>query len=138
MAATISYFGRFPTVIFMQATDEFDGTTLQASAPVITPGLYTFAPQSGGGVFNFHTDPIEVKQIAFAGGGTLTVSKVVGAPGSPVMTSVVEIITGTAPVNFSNLYVSPGEYLKFVSSGSTSPQVTIVSQMAEHSSDGGG
>lgn len=136
MAPTVKYFGRFPSVIFMQAVDEFDGTTLQGSVPTITPGLYTFAPQSGGGVFNFHEDPIEVKQICYSGGGTLTVTKVVGTPSSPIASSVVATITGPAPVSFSNIYLSPGEYLKMVSSGGTTPTISVTSQMAEHSSDG--
>lgn len=139
IAPTIKYFGRFPTVILMQATGDFDGTTLQAVAPVITPGLYTFAAQAGGGVFNFHEDPIEVKQIAYSGGGTLTVTKVVGVPGTAVQSSVIASITGSGvTVSLSNIFVSPGEYLKFVSSGGTAAKVSVTSQLAAHSSDGAG
>lgn len=136
--ATIKYFGRFPTTILMQSSSQLDGATLQAADPVITPGLYSFAAQAGGGVFAFHDEPIEIKQVAYSGGGTLTVTKVVGTPGSPIMSSVVESITGSTPVSFSNLFLSPGEFLKFSSSGGTNPQISVTSQLAAHSSDGAG
>ena len=138
IAPTIKYFGRFSSVIVMQSSSSFDGTTLQGSDPVITPGTYVFPAQAGGGVFNLHEDPIEVKQIAYAGGGTLTVTKVVGTLASPVMSSVVEVITGATPVNFSNLFLSPGELLQFTSSGGSSPKISVTSQLAAHSSDGAG
>jgi hypothetical protein len=137
MAATVQYFGRFPTVIVMQSSSQFDGTTAQSAAPVISPGVYTFPAQAGGGLYAFHQDPVEIKQIACSGGGTVTVTKVVGTPGStPVMSSAIGSITGAIPANFTNLFLAPGEYLQFTSSGSTTPKVSITGQLANASSDG--
>jgi hypothetical protein len=138
VAATIKYFGRFPSVIMMQASDEFDGTTPQGSLPVISPGMYVFPAQSGGGVYNFHEGPVEIKQIAYAGGGTLTVTKVVtDGNGTTLMSSVVETITSPTPANFSNLYLQRNEHLALVSSGGTNPKVTITGHEAAYIADGG-
>jgi hypothetical protein len=147
-APTIVYFGRFPSVVVMQSTTNFDGTTPQSSPPVLSPGIYTFPPQAGGGVYAFHQGSpgfynstqmqIEVKQVAYAGGGTLTITKVVGIAGqTPVMSSVVEVITSADPVNLSDLFLAPGEYLTFVSSGATNPQISITAHRAAYISDGG-
>lgn len=138
VAATIKYFGRFPSVIVMQASDEFDGTTPQSSLPVITPGMYVFPAQSGGGVYNFHEGPIEVKQIAYSGGGTLTVTKVVvDSSNATIMSSVVESITGTVPVAFNNLFLARNEHLAFSSSGGTTPKISITGHEAAYIADGG-
>ena len=136
IAATIKYFGRFPTTIVLQSSSNFDGSA-QTGAPVITPGLYVFPVQAAGGLFAYHEDPIEIKQIAYAGSGTLTVTKVVGNPGGPtIMTSVVETVSGATPIILSNFFLSPGEYLTFSTSGGGTKQVSVTSHMASYAADG--
>jgi hypothetical protein len=137
ISPTVKYFGRFPTVIVMQSSSQFDGSSPQGSPAVISPGVYTFPAQAGGGVYAFHETPVEVKQIAFAGGGTLTVTKVIGVfGGATVASSVIAVITGATPVDLTQFFLSPGEYLTMVSSGGSNPVVSITAHEAAYSSDG--
>lgn len=134
VAATIKYFGRLPTTILMQTTDAFNGA-VQAATPTITPGLYTFAPQAGGGLFAFHDEPVEIKQISYEGSGNLTVTKFIGPVASPVTSSVIMTIASGTPVNFTNVCLSAGEFLKFTNSGAG--KVAVTSHCATYASDGG-
>jgi hypothetical protein len=137
VAATVKYFGRFPTTIVLQSSGQFVGSAAPTSQAVITPGLYVFPADADSGVYAFHEDPVEVKQIAFSGGGTLTVTKVVGVfGGATTMSSVIAVITGATPVDLTNFFLSPGEYLTFASSGSTAPKISITGHLAAYISDG--
>jgi hypothetical protein len=162
----IQYFGRFPTDIVMQSTNSFNGGA-QTSLPTLSPGQYTFPAQAGGGLYWFHTEPVEVKQIAYSGAGTLTVKKVVTVPvasgvaqSSPpnlgigpanssqttqtitntVLTSTtVATLTAAAPVFTGCIYLSTNEYLTMSSTGdSGSPTVAVTAHQAEYAADGGG
>src|SRR5574343_287308 len=107
MAATISYFGRFPTTIVFRSSSNFDGLA-QTGTPVITPGIYTFPAQAGGGLYAFHNIPIEVKQISYSGGGSCVVTKVTGpVGGSPIQQTVVATLTTGAPTELTNFYLTP-------------------------------
>lgn len=159
----IAYFGRFPTDIIMQTNSSFNGTA-QLAPPVLSPGQYTFPVQAGGGLYNFHTAPIEVKQIAYSGTGTLTVTKVlttksfstaqgttypyvgpavegqaVVTPTTTVLSStVVATLSSSTPVFTGCILLSPNEYLSMSSTGgSGSPTVAVTAHLAEYRSDGG-
>jgi hypothetical protein len=137
VAATIKYFGRQPTTIVMQSSNAFDGTA-QTGTPTISPGLYLFPVQAGGGLYNLHEETIEIKQVTFDGGGTLTVTKVVGNPASPTTSTVVATLASNGQnlmANTTNIYLTPGEALKFTG-GSSNPKVCITASLADHSSDG--
>lgn len=125
IAATISYFGQFPTTIILRSSTDFDGTTAQSSDPVITPGLYTFPVQAGGGVYNFHTEGIEVQNITYAGGGTLSIYKVMAG-----ISALIKTITAQGE-SFDNTVLNAGESLKFVSSGATNPIVAITANASQ-------
>jgi hypothetical protein len=128
IAPTIAYFGRQPTTIVLQSSDQFNGTA-QTGTPTITPGVYTFAPQSGGGLYNFHcapnpAGPVTVKQIAYKGGGTLTVKTVVAG---------IEVVIGTITSEgalFTDISLSVNEALKFSTSGATNPVVAVTAHEA--------
>lgn len=109
---TIEYFGQLPTTIILKTTTEFTGTAM-ISVPVITQGLYTFQEQVGGGHYNFHKESIDVKNITYGGAGSLAVKKVTG--GKEVL---IATLTPTAGELFENTVLSPGESLKFISTGS--------------------
>lgn len=121
IAPTIKYFGQNPTTIVMKSSSNFDGTTAQAALPVITPGLYTFPAQAGGGLYNFHEYPVDVMEVAYKGGGTLTINKILSSGG----TVVVGTIAGTGVFFQESFSVMPGEVLQFVSSGGTTPELAI-------------
>ena len=135
MAATIKYFGRFPTTMVLQSSSNFDGTA-QTGTPTLAPGIYTFPAQAGGGLYNFHEVPIEVKQIAYSGGGTCTVTKVVGPVGAPVQSVVMATLSSGTPADQVQIYLSPGEALLFSSSGGTNPVLSITAHEAAYASDG--
>lgn len=127
IAPTVKYFGSAPTAIILQTSDNFDGDD-QTGDAVITPGLYTFPEQAGGGKFNYHEEPVKVLAIAYKGSGNLTVSKVFGnISGSPE--SVVTTVSPNGSYN-SPINLVPGEYLKFTSVGAAGKIVEITSQMA--------
>jgi hypothetical protein len=109
---TIEYFGQLPTTIVLKTTDNFNGSAMTGT-PVITPALYTFPAQAGGGEFDFHNEPIDVKNISYGGLGTLSIYKVVG--GKDVLLATLSPTSGEM---FENTTLSPGEKLKFVSAGS--------------------
>lgn len=131
IAPTIKYFGRFPTVIVFQGSSSFDGTA-QTGTPTIAPGIYTFPLQAGGGLYNFHESPIQVKQIAYSGGGTCLVKKVING----VQTVLIATLTTAAPVDFVDFYLAPAETLVITSSGDTTPVITITAHEASYAADG--
>lgn len=136
MAATIKYFGRFPTTVVLQSSTNFDGTA-QTGTPAITPGVYTFPEQVGGGLYNLHEGPIEVKQIAYSGGGACLVTKVMSTT-SPAQEVLLATLDNTTPTDLTNFFLAPGEYLKITSSGATTPKITLTASEAAYSHDGGG
>ena len=136
MAATIYYFGRFPTTIVMQSNSQFNGTA-QTGTPVISQGAYTFPVQAAGGLYDFHDVPVEVKQISYSGGGTCTVTKVVvDINGDVLQQAVVATLSSSTPIYNVNTYIDPNEYLTFSTSGATNPVVAITAQLAAYSADG--
>jgi len=105
-SVNINYFGEQPTIIVMQTSSAFDGTTDQSADPTLSPGTYTFAPQAGGGLFNFHTDPVEVLNVEMIGGTATVVKKITGIAGS--------IAIAAYPVR-----LAPGEFLAVSGAGPT-------------------
>lgn len=96
--------------------------------PVITPGTYTFAPVAGiaCGMYAFHDYPIMVKYISLNGGGTLTVTKWSKASNTQIGT-----VASIVGADYSgDIYVGAGEYLKFVTAGSTNPVVAVTAKQA--------
>lgn len=122
IAPTIAFFGQNPSTIELQSSTDFNGTA-HTGVPVITPGKYTFPPQAGGGLFNFHDYPIDIKNITYRGGGTLTITKTI-AGGDAVIATI-----STQGEYFENTTISPGDYLKFTTSGATNPSIAITSQL---------
>lgn len=137
MAATIKYFGRFPTTIVLCSSSQFNGSA-QTSAPVLSPGVYTFPVQAGGGLYAFHDIPVEIKQVTYSGGGTCTITKAVGTVGSPIQQTVLATLNTTTPVDYTNFYLSPGEHLLFSTTGATNPVLAITAHEATYAADGGG
>ena len=135
MAATIKYFGRFPTLIVFQASSDMTGSA-QTGTPTLSPGVYLFPVQAAGGLYNFHESPIEVEQISFTGGsGSLAISKVIT---SVAQTVLVATLNSATPFYSNLLHLAPGEYLTFVTSGATTPVVGITAHEATYAADGAG
>jgi hypothetical protein len=138
MADTV-YFGQFPTTILLQSSTTFNGEA-NTGTLTLTPGMYTFAPAAGGGLYSFHYNTIIVKQIEFgvSGGtlGTLTVTKVLSASndgGTPIMSVVVATLNTSTPTYTQDIYLTAGEYLEFTSSGgSGTQQIGITSHEASY------
>ena len=125
IAPTVTYFGRLPTSIVMQSSTQFDGTTAQSAAAVITPGLYTFPVQALGGYYKFHNESVVVESIAYTGAGTLTVKRMF-ATGAGVVDA-----TATADTLISTkIRLTPGEWLEFVTTGATTPKLVITGRAA--------
>ena len=108
---TISYFGQFPTTIVFQTSSGFNGTA-QTATPQITPGVYTFPVQAGGGEYDLHDNTIRVEGVTFKGSGTLTIKKSVAGLEASIGT-----ITGGEGSYALDILVTPSESLKFYSSG---------------------
>lgn len=128
--ATIKFFGQDPTTIVMRSSTSFDGTA-QTGTPDITPGKYVFPVQAGGGLYNFHEGPIEVLNVFYSGGGTLTIKKrIVGGanPGPGDLDVDVDTISGSGDLAVLKMALSKGEYLVFTSSASTNPIVSITAK----------
>ena len=116
--AIVSYFGQHPTTILFQTSDGFNGTA-QTGETVITPGLYTFPVQAGGGLYNLHNECVDVKNITFKGSGTLTISKTIAG-----MDATIATIGSGQGEFFENTTLSPGEALKFTCTGAAKVAVT--------------
>lgn len=121
IAPTIKYFGKFITSIVLQCTDAFNGAA-QTGTPVITPGVYTFPAQAGGGLFNYHDESIVVEQISYTGGGNLTVIRA-GAYGEVTIATV----SSNGTLN-NHIHLTPGEWLKFTSVGSGGGKIVCSSR----------
>lgn len=115
---TIVYFGLKPTTILMQTSSGFDGTA-QTGTPTLSPGLYTFPIQAGGGLYGLHIEPITVHNITFKGSGTLTIKKTIGT-----QEAVIGTIGSGQGEYAEDISLSPGESLKFASSGAGAVSVT--------------
>ncbi|NBO09533.1 MAG: hypothetical protein EBV30_09365, partial [Actinobacteria bacterium] len=82
-------------------------------------GLYSFAAQSGGGLYAFHTEPVDIKNIGFKGAGDLSIRKVFGGQEAEIGK-----ISGGQGEFFENITLSPGESIKFYCSGAATVVVT--------------
>lgn len=118
MAGTISYHGQIPTTVIFQTSDGFSGTA-QTGVPVITPGLYTFPIQAGGGLYNLHTEQIDIKNITFKGAGVLTIKKAFAG-----IEATIGSIAGGEGEFFENTTLSPGESIKFYCTGAAVIAIT--------------
>lgn len=124
---TIVYFGSAPTTILMQHSANMTGIAYGPSVvPAIRPGIYEFAAQDCG-KFAFHDVPIVVKNISYKGGGTLTVTKHLLSNDAQI--GALPAITTSDYME--DIFLGPGEYLKFVTSGATNPKVAITSRVAQ-------
>ena len=135
ISPSIVFFGKNPSTIILQSSTNFDGTA-QGTDPVITPGLYTFPAQAGGGLYNFHDfvgtqEAVSVQSISYAGGGTLTVKrKLQTAAGTPSITIGTVTTQGDLAFEDNGLVLSFNEDLVFTSSGGTSPVIAITAKLA--------
>ena len=141
VAPTVLYHGQRPSTIVMQSSSQFDGTTAQSGTLalgtlVMTPGLYVFAPQAGGGLYNFHDlvggqQSITVLSISYKGGGTLTVSrKFVNVTGFPTIQVGTIASAGDLVFGLGELTLAPFEDLTLVSTGATNPIVAITAMLS--------
>ncbi len=115
---TISYFGQFPTTILFQTTSGFNGGA-QTGAPVLTPGVYTFSAQPGGGHYNFHDHAVKIHGITFKGAGSLVVKKDLSGQEA----KIAEITSGEGE-RLGETILAPGESLKFYSTGAGTLTIT--------------
>lgn len=136
---TINYFGRFPTTIVFRSSADFNGAQ-QSGTPEVGPGMFIFPSQAGGGLFNFHKQPIEVKAVSFSGGGALTITKKThNKAGDEIQAAIVGVIAADAAtkyLEFSGLLLNPTDTLVFSSVGSTTPTVAITAHEAAYAADG--
>lgn len=99
-----------------------------------------FPAQAGGGLYNFHETAIEIKQMTWSGGGSCVVRKVIPDPAggpTPLQQPVIATLdSSTNSIDLDNIFVLPGEYVTFVSSGATTPCVAIVAHEASYAADG--
>ena len=133
-AATVVYFGQHPSTIVMQSSSNFDGT-VQTGVPTITPALYVFPLQAGGGLYNFHSlvgtqEPVSVLSISYKGGGTLTIKRQLSSLAGTPMITVGQITTeGDLVFEEGDLTLSPNEDLIITSTGATNPIVSITAML---------
>ena len=121
----ISYFGEYPTTMVMQTSSGFNGTA-QTALPVITAAVYTFPAQAGGGLYAFHDNTVRVSAVTFKGTGTLTIKKTVGAQDATLGS-----VTNGEGAYTTSIIVSPGESLKFFSTGAG--VVTVTASLTQSS-----
>ena len=119
---TIVYFGQDLSTVLMMTSNGFDGTSL-TGLPSLSPGLYSFPVQAGGGLYSLHTEPVVVRSIAFKGSGSLSIRKVFGGQEAVVAT----IANGQGEL-LDSITLSPGESLKLYSTGAAT--VAITAQLA--------
>jgi hypothetical protein len=135
ISPSIVFFGKNPSTIILQSSTNFDGTA-QGSDPAITPGLYTFPAQAGGGLYNFHDlvgtqEAISIQSISYLGGGTLTVKrKLQSAVGTPTVTIGTVTTQGDLVFEDNSLVLPFHEDLVFTSSGGTSPVIAVTAKLA--------
>lgn len=130
---TIIYFGASPTTIVMQSSSNFDGTE-QTGTPALSPGLYTFPVQVGGGLYDMHEkvgngDPITILSISYAGGGTLTVKRKLEAANVSFQIGTVST-QGDLTFNPGELTLNEGEQLVFTSATATNPVIAITAVLS--------
>jgi len=133
-APTIVYFGQHPSTIIMQSSTNFNGSA-QTGTPTLSPALYVFPAQAGGGLYNFHDlvgcqESITILSISYKGGGSLQVNKVFNTvSGTPSL--LVGTITSAGDLTFEegDLTLAPGVDLTFVSSGGTTPIVAVTAML---------
>jgi hypothetical protein len=142
MTPTQLLFGRDPTTVLLQTSDNFDGSTpVVANSAVITEGVATFPPISGGGLYNFQKDPIVVQSIDFYGSGTLSIYKKSGS-----LSVLLGTLGGSNPNTYSQpILLMPSQSLSFISTGSGSKTAAITASLTleanisgSSSSSGGG
>ena len=117
---TYSLFSEQPASVILESSSNFDGTA-QTGTPAKSAGGLKYPAQAGGGLFNFSVQT-RVVQIAYKGGGTLTIKQVTGT---------VEITIGT--ISSEGAFTTPilftkGQQLKLLSAGATSPIAIVTAQ----------
>lgn len=130
MAATYLYFGEHPTTLVMETTSGFDGSApASASPPTIKPGKVILPAEATSGLFNFHIYAIKIHNIIYNGGGNVTIKKFFKKADdtTEVESTFTTTLNQTNPLE-SPIILSPGEYLKFYSSGAG--LLAITSQLA--------
>lgn len=121
---TIVFYGQFPTTIVLVSSDAFNGSAY-TSTPTLSPGLYVFSTQAGGGLYDFHNrvgtqEPIDIKNITWKGTGTLTIKQIL--PGA--IKATIGSITGGEGIFTQNITMSPSESLEFTSASPGTVAIT--------------
>lgn len=117
VAATVKPFGRLPTTVVLQTSDNFDGTA-PTGTPTIAGGVVAYPEQAGGGQFKLHDKVIEILDASSLGGGSLTiVRKVQGTTALSVPVSGLSDLKG--------MQLPPGEWLEISSTGGGAKQLII-------------
>ncbi len=118
--ATISLFSEFPSSVIIESLSDFDGSALTGTPT--KGGGFTYSNQAGAGLLEFPL-PTKVLQIAYRGGGTLTIAQVTGPH---------EVVIGT--ISSTGIFATPimftkGQKLKLTSTGGTTPVAIITGQL---------
>lgn len=123
--STRKFFGQNYTAVVLRTSDNFNGsayTQSDTNPSKLSVGVFAFDAQAGGGLYNFHERPIEVKQIVFAGAGTLSAAYKRGSDESPMFTGI------SQGVHTTSYIVMPGDSIKFTSAGSSGASITIIAR----------
>jgi hypothetical protein len=128
-------FGRDPTAVVLQTTNNFDGSTpVTLGTATIAEGIATFPAMSGGGLYNFNADPILVQAIDFYGAGNLSIYKVNGA-----VSTLIGQLGGATNTFTQGILLMPGQALSFISTGTSgNKSVAITAALTLEASAGGG
>ena len=110
---TYDYFGSNPVSIVFKTSDNFNGSAFAGGTiATITPGVATFAVQAGGGLLNFHTRPLIIKNII--GGGVAAAVSIVYPDSTE---KEIGNLSNTVDVLSGDFYLPVNAGLKLVSSG---------------------
>ena len=129
--ATVKFFGQDPTTVVMRCSSDFDGGayTFPTDNPEITPGQYLLPIKASEcGLYDFHDKPVEVLEISYTGGGTLTITKVSDRDGTAIETPV-DSTAGNKRLS-DPIHLHKGDALKFVTSGATDPRIVVTGKEA--------
>lgn len=117
---TYSLFSELPASVIIETSSNFDGT-IQTGKPARSAGGFKYPVQPGGGLFAFSV-ATRLLQIAYKGGGTLTIKQVTGDAEITIGT-----ISGEGLYTTATLFTK-GQFLKLENSGASPAMAVITAQ----------
>lgn len=121
IAPTNSFFtSAVPSTVFLESSTNFDGSA-QSGAVTVGGGVSRYAAQAAGGLLPTFDHTVEVSQILYLGGGTLTVLLVDTVSGAEIPLGTIT----TSGMLDKKVVAHPKMRLKFTSSGATNPKVFV-------------